>query len=229
MMSAWKTVAARWRWEAAFIACVVVSLGVLALWEYGHQRLSSSYSLGFGSMLASSRLGQLRALVVDAETGQRGYLLTRRDSYLDPYEQALSRINVLEAELRDYYLERNDAQSLERFGAVVAQIAARLKEMDFTIRLAREGRDEQSLEVLRTDVGRLRMEQIRQSLSDLQQIERDRTARLVEEWRNSLSLSRLGVAAITALNIVLLVLILRGLKQHWKRGEERAQELDRLE
>ena len=179
-------------------------------------------------MLASSRLGQLRALVVDAETGQRGYLLTRRDSYLDPYEQALGRITVLEAELRDYYLERKDPQSLERFGAAVAQIGSQMKEMEFTIRLAREGRDEQSLEVLRSDVGRIRMEQIRQSLSDLQQVERDRAARLVEEWRNSLSLSRIGVAAITALNIVLLVLILRGLKQHWKRGEERAHELDRL-
>ena len=224
----WKAVAAGWRWEAALAVCIMVSLGVLALWEHGHQRLSSGYSLGLRSMWASSRLGELRALVVDAETGQRGYLLTRRDSYLLPYEEALKQISILQAELRDHYLERNDTRSLERFNGVVAEIASRLREMEFTIRLAREGREEQSLDLLRTDVGRIRMDHIRQGLTELQLRERDRTATLVEQWRDSLSLSRIGIAATTALNVLLLVLILRWLKQYSRRGEERAQELDRL-
>lgn len=224
----WKTAAAGWRWEAALAACVFVSLGVLALWEYGHERLSSGFSLGLRSMWASSRLGELRALVVDAETGHRGYLLTRRDRYLVPYDDALKLIAVLEAELRDHYRQRGDAQSLERFSAVTKEIAARLREMDFIIRLAREGREEQSLDLLRTDVGRIRMDHIRQGLTELQLRERDRTATLVDEWRQSLALSRIGIAAITALNVLLLVVILRWLKQHWRRGEERALELDRL-
>ena len=227
-MMAWSTVAARWRWEAALAACVIVSVGVLALWEYGHQRLFSSYARGLQSMSTSSRLGDLRALVVDAETGQRGYLLTRRDSYLVPYEQALSRIKLVESELREDYRTRQDARSLERFEAVVEHIQSRLKELDFTIRIAREGREEQSLEVLRTDIGLVRMRNIRDGLAELQQRERDHTARLVEEWRSSLNFSRMGVASITAFNIVLLVVVMRWLKQHWQRGEERAQELDRL-
>ena len=224
----WKGAAAGWRWEAALAVCVFVSLSVLALWEHGHQRLSSGYSLGLRSMWVSSRLGELRALVVDAETGQRGYLLTRRDSYLVPYDDALKQISVLEADLREHYTERKDRQSLDRLTAVVEEVASRLREMEFTIRLMREGREEQSLDLLRTDVGRIRMNHIRQGLTELQLRERDRTAMLVEEWRESLALSRIGIAATTALNVLLLVLILRWLKQHWKRGEERAQELDRL-
>src|SRR6185503_4247306 len=46
----WKAAAAGWRWEAALAACIFVSLGVLTLWEHGHQRLSSGYSLGLRSM-----------------------------------------------------------------------------------------------------------------------------------------------------------------------------------
>jgi signal transduction histidine kinase len=72
------------------------------------------------------------------------------------------------------------------------------------------------------------MDHIRQGLTELQLRERDRTATLVDEWRQSLALSRIGIAAITALNVLLLVVILRWLKQHWRRGEERALELDRL-
>lgn len=224
----WKSTAARWRWEAGLAACVIVALGVVTLWEFGHQRLSSGYSLGLRSMWASSRLGELRALVVDAESGQRGYLLTGRDAYLAPYEHALTQLAGLESELRDYYDERNDEASIERLAAVVAEIGARLKEMDFTIRLARDGREQQSLDLLRTDIGLIRMGQIKDGLEELQAHERDRTQILVDQWRRSLAFSRLGVAALTALNIVLLVVILRWLKQQWRRGEERALELDRL-
>jgi signal transduction histidine kinase len=100
--------------------------------------------------------------------------------------------------------------------------------MDFTIRLTRDGREQQSLDLLRTDIGLIRMDQIRDGLEELQARERDRTTIRVDEWRKSLAFSRLGVAALTALNIVLLVVILRWLKQHWRRGEERALELDKL-
>jgi signal transduction histidine kinase len=179
-------------------------------------------------MWASSRLGELRALVVEAETGQRGYLLTGRDTYLAPYERALRQLTALESELRSYYAERSDQASLDRFAAVVAEIGSRLKEMDFTIRLARDGREQQSLDLLRTDIGLIRMNQIKDGVEELQARERDRTTILVDEWRRSLAFSRFGVAALTALNIVLLVVILRWLKQHWRRGEERALELDKL-
>ena len=226
-MPDWKSVAARWRWEAGLAACVIVALGVLALWESGHQRLSSGYSLGLRSMWASSRLGELRALVVDAETGQRGYLLTGRDSYLAPYERALRQLAAVESELRDYYDEQNDKSSHDRFAVVIAEIGSRLKEMDFTIRLARDGRQQQSLDLLSTDIGLIRMGQIKDGLEELQARERDRTTMRVDEWRKSLAFSRLGVAALTVLNVVLLVVILRWLKQHWRRGEERALELDR--
>src|SRR5690606_24935448 len=57
---------------------------------------------------------------------------------------------------------------------------------------------------------------------------RDHTYALVNEWRDSLQLSRVGISAITALNIVLLVLIMRWMKQGWLRSREREQELDRL-
>lgn len=227
-MFSWKAVAARWRWEAALAACIVVSLGVLALWEFGHQRLSTGYSQGLQSIRAASLLGDLRALVVDAETGQRGFLLTRRDAWLVPYDEALKRIRIVEAELRRHYATHSDHLALERFAAVVAEIGSRVKEMEFIMRLAREGRDDQYLDQLNTDVGRIRMEQIRQGLAELQASERDRTTMLVAEWRSRLALSRLGMATIIALNIALLILVLRWLKQYWQRGEERAQELDRL-
>ena len=49
----WKSLVARWRWEAALAACIAVSFGVLVLSESGNQRLSSGYDLGLRSMWAN--------------------------------------------------------------------------------------------------------------------------------------------------------------------------------
>jgi hypothetical protein len=72
------------------------------------------------------------------------------------------------------------------------------------------------------------MDRIHAGIAALQTRERERTYALVEAWRSGLQLSRAGVAAITALNIVLLVLIMRWMKQDWLRARDREQELDRL-
>src|SRR5689334_19118726 len=42
----------------------------------------------------------LRTLV-DAETGQRGFLLTGKDNFLEPYDQALARLNQQMRMLKD--------------------------------------------------------------------------------------------------------------------------------
>ena len=45
-------------------------------------------------------LTELRSALKDAETGQRGYIITGKDSYLEPYTQALEDIGTLFARAR---------------------------------------------------------------------------------------------------------------------------------
>lgn len=219
---------ARWRWEAALAACILVSLGVLAMSENGHSRLSSGYDDAMRSTLVTTRIAELTARLIDAETGQRGYLLTRREGYLAPYKDALPRIAALQADIRDYYTRLGDPQSLAAFDQVVTLIGAKLGELEQTLVIARQGRSIRALEMMATNKGRERMDAIRNGLYELQLAERERTVALVEDWRSSLQLSRIGIAAITALNIVLLVLITRSMRLAWERSVEREQELDRL-
>lgn len=219
---------ARWRWEAALAACIAVSLGVLAMSETGHSRLSSGYDAAMRSTLITTRLAELTARLIDAETGQRGYLLTRRDGYLAPYREALPRIAELQNDIREYYVSLNEPRSLAAFEQVVALSDAKLGELEQTLVLARQGRSIRALEMMATTKGKERMDDIRNKLYELQLAERERTVALVNDWRGSLQLSRIGIAAITALNIVLLVLITRSMRLAWERSLEREQELDRL-
>lgn len=227
-MKGWRRLVTRWRWEAVLLVCIVVTLGVLAMSEAGSQRLSSNYSQALRSMWAASRLADLRALVVDAETGQRGYLLTRRVSYLEPYENALKRIGALQQELREYYGQHHDADTLASFGRVDSLIAARLEEIDTTLKLAYRADESELREWLNSGVGKRTMDQATSALREMQVIELDRTATLLNDLRSSYMLSRFGIATITALNIILLVLIVRWLKQDWQRTQTRTRELDHM-
>ncbi len=47
------------------------------------------------TQILRNQIGALVLAVEDAETGQRGYLLTGDDSYLDPYQQAVPRVPKL--------------------------------------------------------------------------------------------------------------------------------------
>ena len=74
---------------AAVIA--ILALTGVATWE----RVYAARSARLWTDHTYEVLGAVRDLDVavrDAETGQRGYLLTGKDSYLEPYQSALDRI-----------------------------------------------------------------------------------------------------------------------------------------
>src|ERR1041384_7303345 len=56
----------------------------------------------------------LISTVKDAETGQRGYLLTNQEAYLEPYRTALARLNVIENRLRELLSDPAQLSRMQR-------------------------------------------------------------------------------------------------------------------
>ncbi len=126
-----------------------------------------------------TELGRMLSAVQDAETGQRGYLLTGSEKYLDPYRDALDRtglslgkINVL---TRDNRLQQANLQRLR--GSVDAKFA----ELRQTIDLRRSGGIAAALSIVNTDRGKFEMDSIRSQIDAMRADERRlREARLVQ-------------------------------------------------
>jgi CHASE3 domain sensor protein len=189
----------------ALAVCILVSVSVFVLSETGRIRLTDSYDDAIRSMWVTERLGDLTSRLLEAESGQRGYLLVRRPGYLEPYTAALPKIDLLRREIRDYYAKRHDQRQMQASTRCPDLISAKLSELEQTLKLAQAGRSELALQVMGTDVGQRQHGPDPRGIAALQARERERTYALVEEWRSSQQLSRAGVAATTALNIVLLV------------------------
>ncbi len=108
---------------------------------------------------ARSSIVDLKSLVQDAEIGQRGFLLTGRESYLQPFEQAKSEIPARFATLRERLTEDASAAQL---GELSTKMDAKLAELSQTIELARQGRIDDALVVVESDVGKAAMDQARE-------------------------------------------------------------------
>lgn len=117
-------------------------------------------------------LGHLR----DAETGQRGFLLTGIESYLAPYASgraaALPELEALEQLVRDAPLQRGKVE-LAR-----SQAIRKLDELDATIALARDGKRDQAIALMRDGDDTDPMDELRNSVQQIQLAENVRLVAL---------------------------------------------------
>src|SRR5690349_23150505 len=68
---------------------VIVSLGVLGFAEIGYRRLEFANHAMSTALEMETAVNETLALIGEAESGQRGFLLTGDASYLQPYKAAL--------------------------------------------------------------------------------------------------------------------------------------------
>ncbi|WP_244488947.1 sensor histidine kinase [Devosia sp. Root635] len=101
----------------------------------------------------------LRTALQDAETGQRGFLLTQDEAYLEPYAAALQTVEAQFSELKTVLAPY--PQAAEPLAALRTDIDFKLAEMEHTIELARAGRIDDALAVVDTDGGKAAMDRSR--------------------------------------------------------------------
>ena len=101
----------------------------------------------------------LRNAMQDAETGQRGYMLTGEQSYLEPYNEAVPKIPQLLEELQIVLAPYPDSVASVR--EVEGAIVGKLEEMSRTIELVRNGQNAEALATLKTDQGKALMDEAR--------------------------------------------------------------------
>jgi signal transduction histidine kinase len=147
--------------------------------------------------IAASTL--LRTLV-DAETGQRGYLITGNSAYLQPYQQARAiaadRLNVLQRSLAAEHLP-SDLRVLQSL------ITQKLDELRLTIGLAEGGDVAGAVARVKTNQGRQLMEDIRSRLQTINDTADQRAGRLTD----SLALYALMLRYVTIAGAVLALVL----------------------
>jgi signal transduction histidine kinase len=102
-----------------------------------------------------NQIGRVLTLVQRAESGQRGYLLTGRDMYIDPYEHAINDIPMALDELAT--LIADDPAQRESVGRMRQLTADNLRELKSTIDARKAGDPEGALAIVNNDSGQRMM------------------------------------------------------------------------
>ena len=114
-------------------------------------------------------LADLLSLLKDAETGQRGYLLTERIDYLEPYDKAGKEIALTLERLRKLTLDNEHQQ--KRLEVLSGHIDAKLAELANTIRLNQTKQREKALEIVLGGEGKRVMDSIRKVVGEMEEEE----------------------------------------------------------
>ena len=107
----------------------------------------------------------LLAATIDAETGQRGFLLTGEARYLAPFERAQPRLRGDLASLRERVA--NDPAQLAAVNELASVLDAKMVELSETIEQAKAGQREAAIQTVLSDRGRQLMEKARSQLAQL--------------------------------------------------------------
>ena len=168
-------------------------------------------------------LDSLMQQVLDAETGSRGYLLTGEARYLDPYNAATSHINRNLDLLRQLFSPYKD--QLAAFGSIARHVSSKLAEMELSVRMRKEGKEDAWKAVLKTDVGRENMDVIRQESSRLTASSVDKMQHGKSQITGALQLSRFGVALMALAGLLAFYMYLNQTRALFKAGEREKESL----
>jgi methyl-accepting chemotaxis protein len=106
-------------------------------------------------------LEQVLSLLTDAETGQRGFLLTGEPSYLQPYEEARKTLGATLTRLHE--LTADNAVQQQRLNDLEPKVRDKLKELQRTIELRQKDKGlDAALEVVRSGEGKALMVEARE-------------------------------------------------------------------
>ncbi len=171
--------------------------------------------------IVEGELAQTLATLVDAETGQRGFLITGNERYLEPYGAALSTLETHLQRLESLTADNGDQQrELRRARELVS---AKLAELDQTIAVRRQVGFDAASRIVLTDRGKRNMDELRAVLDEMKSREAALLDQRLAESRKSAQTARWSALGSTTFALVAVAVIWLGYRRSMIEREMSAQ------
>lgn len=186
---------------------LAVAVGLLVVNEVGYERASAGLSAIDQASDARYELRQLYVLMLDAESGQRSYLLSGNRDFLQPYSRARAAIEAQLAHLKAIY--RGWPEEAAKMKVIEGLTRDKLSELQTTLALYEQGRRVAAVELVQSGIGRDRMREFEDALAAMSADAARRSQRTVQAQRDTLRNNRAALAALVVLSVLVLALYLR--------------------
>jgi len=204
---------------------VVVALFVLGFAELGYRRLEYANRAMATALEMEAAVNESLALISDAETGQRGYLLTGDAAYLEPYRDAVPKLDKAIGRLRELVVANGSTAMIDRASRLSTLMGGKLNELQSALALNEKNGREAALQYVNTGLGKKAMDDIRtEAHGILDELHRSALAGS-ERWSQDIEFGRIGMLTMTAFTIILLMIVGALARREIMSREEKRQTL----
>ncbi|MEH2160346.1 MAG: GAF domain-containing protein [Nostoc sp.] len=191
---------------AAGFGLALAILVLIATLSYQSTEVLINTSKGLNNtQLTINSLHELLSNIKDAETGQRGYILTGNDAYLKPYQTALINLPPEIKQLRKLTVDA--PKQLSQLYTLESLILLKLKELKKTIDLRQNIGLDAALEVINANQGNNLMSDIRNIIREMENEGRDELQQQLTITKTSANNTILMQAIAICLSFLILTIV----------------------
>lgn len=189
---------------AGFAAAAATLLAIALVGYLNAHRLIENERWVAHTQLVREELNDLLLLLVDAETGERGFIITGKDPFLEPYQSATAGIAKKLEELRNLTI---DGAVQRKLDSVRSLIDFRLSLLNSAIEQRRTAGVDASARMIIAGEGKKTMDELRRAFAEMDVAERELLARRSAEAEASAQTTKLVLLWGSLLGTALVALI----------------------
>ncbi len=156
-------------WTAFVLALIIPVTVILFAYRDTVGLVQAVQDLGDPNAVIN-KLQELLIVLSEAESRQRGFIITGRDIYLKPYSQSVNQVRKVVSELHALVPDNSDQE--RRLDALEPVLSARLEELQVTVEFRQQTGLEAAQKIILDDRGRALMDDIRHRLDVIRETER---------------------------------------------------------
>lgn len=195
--------------------------------KIGTNTLTNSVNWVTQTYKIKTDLKKVEALLTNAETGQRGFIITGRENYLEPYDNANRNLPSTFDDLRNQI--KSNPEQVRRFERVQGLSQQKLNELAATISLKKQGKEQELRALILSDRGKQLMDDIKDQLAEMAQVEDqvlDQRQQSVSQAQNLLNYASWGsILSVIVVGSLISFVIARILNRSLKIAVEAAQKV----
>ena len=193
-----------------FILIIIISLGNYALLEKIYKDTKEQHYLVKHTYEVINKKNNLLSLLVDMETGQRGFIATNDKQYLEPYNKALAIYKIEFNKIKNLTNDNNSQQ--KRLSNIYLLMNKKINELNSTIYYNLHNEHSKAITLIKSNFGKSIMDSIRYQLDLFENEEQKLLKQREDKFNDSLFYMRFVFLSITIL--LILVSIFFGILVH---------------
>ncbi|HLP88360.1 MAG TPA: CHASE3 domain-containing protein [Nostocaceae cyanobacterium] len=186
---------------------IIVLLTFITTWvsQNASEALTQAEIIVAKTYAHKDKIREVETIMVDAETGERGYLISKKEEYLEPYKLAITQIGNKLEELSNEF--KDDPEQLTRLNKVKQLNQDRLAVLGQIVELTRMGKNQEALNIFLSQRGKKLMDEIRIELDAMLRKEEADLANFTKNADAAQQTTKLVIWSIFACIVITIIIV----------------------